>query len=641
MEPASEQPSTMPSPFVKGQLLSGVYSTSGFDTLGVLTRVYSRKNPKIHLGPIDCDTSFVIVDAKLPDYPIVHISENFTRLTGYSLSQVLGRNCRFLQSPDGRVQRGAVRLHCDNAVIYDMKKSVERHEECQYTQVNYKQDGTPFVNLITIIPLCWNDDDDITFFVGFQVDLEEQSRRILGRMAGGTYSFPTSLGAVTARPSPATGGGARLLPPGIDAFSRSMTPNAALPVVELDGRDVAGMLFPDLHKKSVAVVEERAVEQPKPVVEMNVDQAVAEVKRPLPSSMASVRAAKHVQERLEVGPATGQAAAPVPPTVAPRPTLVARRPVARPTVVPSSLSDPASAQLLAESHGDLTFIVSSRGIFLHASQGMCKDWTGYDPEEIVGLTLNELCHANDMPNVARELRGSRVHSDISVVWRIIRADGSYLWLDSTGHKYELDNRKRTKCFVLSCRPRTVETALEPEHTPGLSGFARLTATPPGATSSGWMRVSREGFVLYANPAASEILTGVPGEDSGAVYGNKVAELVDSEFAISVSQAVQSAADRPDLGPVRREVRLADQFGTWARLEMHALGGSGAAWQLFVVIEKVDGFSPYEEAGMDTDAVPDMWNLLKVADQSSLNHKGNWLKSHNRRLEEELAALGCA
>lgn len=44
--------------------------------------------------------SFCVTDPRLPDNPIVYASESFIELTGYERSQVLGRNCRFLQGPD-------------------------------------------------------------------------------------------------------------------------------------------------------------------------------------------------------------------------------------------------------------------------------------------------------------------------------------------------------------------------------------------------------------------------------------------------------------------------------------------------------------------------------------------------------------
>ena len=42
----------------------------------------------------------IITDPLQPDNPIIYVSPGFERLTGYSASEILGRNCRFLQGPD-------------------------------------------------------------------------------------------------------------------------------------------------------------------------------------------------------------------------------------------------------------------------------------------------------------------------------------------------------------------------------------------------------------------------------------------------------------------------------------------------------------------------------------------------------------
>ena len=41
--------------------------------------------------------SYAITDPSLPDNPIIFASKGFLELTGYSLENTLGRNCRFLQ----------------------------------------------------------------------------------------------------------------------------------------------------------------------------------------------------------------------------------------------------------------------------------------------------------------------------------------------------------------------------------------------------------------------------------------------------------------------------------------------------------------------------------------------------------------
>lgn len=92
----------------------GLYSTTGFDMVGVLARVAARKDPKTVLGPVDLSCSFAVIvsssyqlfsfymlikqDVRRFDHPIVYASPTFTSLTGYELPQILGRNCRFLQS---------------------------------------------------------------------------------------------------------------------------------------------------------------------------------------------------------------------------------------------------------------------------------------------------------------------------------------------------------------------------------------------------------------------------------------------------------------------------------------------------------------------------------------------------------------
>ena len=101
---------------------------------------------------------------------------------------------RFLQAPGGQVSKGETRKYADGNVVYKMKKHIETAKECQFLNVNYKKSGQvcsffnsqqPFVNLITVIPVPIDDKTDmISHFVGFQVDLLEQSYAILSRLSG-------------------------------------------------------------------------------------------------------------------------------------------------------------------------------------------------------------------------------------------------------------------------------------------------------------------------------------------------------------------------------------------------------------------------------------------------------------------------
>lgn len=164
----------------------GLYSSTGFDMVGILARIAARPNPQINVGPVDMSCSFVVVDARKYDFPIVYASTTFERLTGYTNSEIVGRNCRFLQAPDGHVALGSRRRYTDNNAVYHIKSHMISGKESQASLINYRKGGQPFINLVTVIPITW-DSDDIAYFVGFQVDLVEQPNAILEKMKDGTY----------------------------------------------------------------------------------------------------------------------------------------------------------------------------------------------------------------------------------------------------------------------------------------------------------------------------------------------------------------------------------------------------------------------------------------------------------------------
>jgi PAS domain S-box-containing protein len=86
--------------------------------------------------------NFTITDPSLADNPIVYASHGFLTLTGYSLDQVLGRNCRFLQGP-----------HTDSNAIDILRKGIAAGEDVTTVILNYRADGTPFWNQIFISAL--------------------------------------------------------------------------------------------------------------------------------------------------------------------------------------------------------------------------------------------------------------------------------------------------------------------------------------------------------------------------------------------------------------------------------------------------------------------------------------------------------
>ena len=159
------------------------YSSSGFDMLGVLMRVAARPNPQINIGAVDMSCAFVVCDVTQHDIPIVYCSDVFERLTAYTRHEILGRNCRFLQSPDGKIQTGVKRKYVDDQSVYRIKNMINDRQETQISLINYRKGGQPFMNLLTMIPIKW-DSDEIKYYVGFQVDLVEQPTSITNKNPG-------------------------------------------------------------------------------------------------------------------------------------------------------------------------------------------------------------------------------------------------------------------------------------------------------------------------------------------------------------------------------------------------------------------------------------------------------------------------
>jgi PAS domain S-box-containing protein len=174
--PASTAPTaagpTLPTGLASRNPKKGVYSKSGFDMLKALFYVATRKNPTVEIGAVDMSCAFVVCDVTLNDCPIIYVSDNFQNLTGYNRYEIVGKNCRFLQSPDGQVEAGSKREFVANDAVFNMRNAIAERREIQQSLINYRKGGKPFLNLLTMIPIPW-DSSEIRYYIGFQIDLVE------------------------------------------------------------------------------------------------------------------------------------------------------------------------------------------------------------------------------------------------------------------------------------------------------------------------------------------------------------------------------------------------------------------------------------------------------------------------------------
>ena len=105
--------------------------------------------------------NFAISDPTLPDNPIVYVSQGFLELTGYTLDQVLGRNCRFLQGPG-----------TDQSAVEVIRKGIKEGVDTSVCLLNYKADGTPFWNQFFVAALR-DAENNVVNFVGVQCEVSK------------------------------------------------------------------------------------------------------------------------------------------------------------------------------------------------------------------------------------------------------------------------------------------------------------------------------------------------------------------------------------------------------------------------------------------------------------------------------------
>jgi len=100
-----------------------------------------------------------IADARLPDQPLIYANSGFEKLTGYSAESVIGKNCRFLQGPG-----------TDPPAAEEIRRALREERDCVVEILNYRKDGIPFWNRLSITPVR-DADHRLTHFIGVQSDV--------------------------------------------------------------------------------------------------------------------------------------------------------------------------------------------------------------------------------------------------------------------------------------------------------------------------------------------------------------------------------------------------------------------------------------------------------------------------------------
>lgn len=104
----------------------------------------------------------VLTNPHQEDNPIVYANKGFLNMTGYSFSEIIGRNCRFLQGEDR-----------EQPFIQEIREAIAEERKVRGVLRNYRKDNSLFYNEITLAPV-FSSNDQLIHFVGLQTDVTDR-----------------------------------------------------------------------------------------------------------------------------------------------------------------------------------------------------------------------------------------------------------------------------------------------------------------------------------------------------------------------------------------------------------------------------------------------------------------------------------
>lgn len=101
----------------------------------------------------------VVAEQEGDDNILIYANPAFQRLTGYAVDDILYQDCRFLQGDDR-----------DQPALQAIREAVRENRPCRQIIRNYRKDGSPFWNELSITPV-FNESDQLTYYIGIQKDV--------------------------------------------------------------------------------------------------------------------------------------------------------------------------------------------------------------------------------------------------------------------------------------------------------------------------------------------------------------------------------------------------------------------------------------------------------------------------------------
>ncbi|PXW85702.1 PAS domain S-box-containing protein [Nitrosomonas sp. Nm84] len=111
-----------------------------------------------------CVNGVSLADPDQEDMPLVYVNKAFETITGYTLAETVGRNCRFLQGKER-----------DQTAASQLREAIKNKESVEVTLRNYRKSGELFYNHLVMSPL-FDSKGNLLYFLGVQLDVTPRIR---------------------------------------------------------------------------------------------------------------------------------------------------------------------------------------------------------------------------------------------------------------------------------------------------------------------------------------------------------------------------------------------------------------------------------------------------------------------------------
>tara|TARA_B110000263_G_scaffold78116_1_gene68114 strand:- start:81 stop:533 length:453 start_codon:yes stop_codon:yes gene_type:complete len=105
-----------------------------------------------------------LADPDMEDMPLVYVNKAFEKMTGYTMEEVVGKNCRFMQGEDR--EHALKERHM-------MQKAFKNNEPLTLTFKNFRKNGEAFFNHLEMSPL-FDSKGNLLYYLGVQLDVSQE-----------------------------------------------------------------------------------------------------------------------------------------------------------------------------------------------------------------------------------------------------------------------------------------------------------------------------------------------------------------------------------------------------------------------------------------------------------------------------------